>query len=147
MNTETTQTTQTTQTTESSTGTPASHRSGSIGWFEIASADPDRAQAFYSLLLGWSVTPAGAVGGLDYRNVSTGQDHSVRGGILATEGKVPSYAIFAVVVDDVPAAVEKATTLGGSLVNGPITLDSGLVCAYLSDPDGSLFSVFTPPPA
>ena len=128
-------------------GTPDVDPVGSVGWFEIASADPDRAEAFYSSLFGWSVTPAGAVAGLDYRRVGTGQGHPVGGGILGTDGKFPSYAIFAVVVADVAAAVEKATALGGSLVNGPITLDSGLVCAYLSDPDGSLFSVFTPPGA
>jgi uncharacterized protein len=136
-----------TETTSSATTTPATHAVGSIGWFEIASANPDRAQAFYSSLFGWSVTPAGAVAGFDYRDISTGQGHPVRGGILGTDGKFPSYAIFVVVVDDVPAAIEKTTALGGSLVNGPITLDSGLVCAYLSDPDGSLFSVFTPPAA
>jgi uncharacterized protein len=50
-----------------------------------------------------------------------------------------------VTVADVPAAVERATALGGTVTAGPVTTDDGLVAAYLADPDGNRFAVFTPP--
>jgi uncharacterized protein len=124
---------------------PPAPQPGSIGWFEIGSPDPDRAQAFYSGLFGWSVAAPVASAGFDYRDVTTGPDHPVRGGILGTGGALPAYGVFVVTVTDVAAAVERATALGGTLTAGPVTTGDGLVAAYLADPDGNRFAVFTPP--
>jgi predicted enzyme related to lactoylglutathione lyase len=117
---------------------------GAIGWFEIGSARPDEAEAFYGGLFGWSFGK-NPLGGFDYRDITTGADHPLRGGLLDTGGRMPGYAVFVVVVDDVAAACEAATALGGKVDAGPVTFETGLSCAYLSDPEGNRFAVFTPP--
>jgi uncharacterized protein len=117
---------------------------GAIGWFEIGSAVPDQAERFYGSLFGWSFD-RGASAGFDYRDIITGVGHPLRGGLLNTGGQMPGYAVFVVVVDDVPAACATATGLGGTVDLGPVTTETGLECAYLSDPDGNRFAVFTPP--
>ena len=117
---------------------------GAIGWFEIGSAHPEQAQAFYGGLFGWRFH-AGVSAGFDYRDISTGEGHPLRGGLLGTGGQAPGYAVFVVVVDDVAASVRQAQGLGGRLDAGPITTETGLTAAYLTDPEGNRFAVFTPP--
>jgi uncharacterized protein len=56
-------------------------------------------------------------------------------------------AIFVVLVDDVAATCDRVVGLGGRVDLGPITTEIGLSAAYLSDPDGNRFGIFTPPPA
>ncbi|MEU4427379.1 VOC family protein [Actinoplanes sp. NPDC024001] len=126
--------------------TTSATMAGSIGWFEIGSAHPDQAQEFYGRLFGWRFA-AGTSAGFDYRDISTGAGHPVSGGLLNTGGQVPGYAIFVILVDDVAATCERVVELGGRVDLGPLTTETGLAAAYLSDPDGNRFGVFTPPPA
>lgn len=117
---------------------------GSISWFEIASGRPDDAQEFYAELFGWRFTP-GESAGFDYREIDTGTAGALRGGLLGAADGMPPYAIFVVYVDDVAASAAAAVAAGGVLQVGPITTETGLVCAYLRDPEGSPFAVVTPP--
>ena len=118
---------------------------GAIGWFEIGTADADAAEAFYGGLFGWTFGKS-ELAEFDYRDIVTGAGHPLRGGLLATGGTMPGYAVFVVVVDDAAKACEQAVELGGQVDAGPMTLETGLVCAYLRDPEGNRFAVFTPPP-
>ncbi|OJF11078.1 VOC family protein [Couchioplanes caeruleus] len=117
---------------------------GAIGWFEIGSAEPDVAEEFYGGLFGWQFT-GGRSAGFDYRDISTGPEHPVRGGLLNTEGRAPGYAVFVVLVDDVAVTCDETRRLGGRVDLGPVMTETGVVCAYLSDPQGNRFAVFTPP--
>lgn len=92
----------------------------------------------------WRV--AGNSAGFNYRDISTGVGHPVPGGLLNTNGRFPGYAIFVVLVD-VAATCDRVVELGGQVDLGPLTTETGLSAAYLSDPDGNRFGVFTPPPA
>ena len=119
---------------------------GSIAWFEVGAADPDGAERFYGKLFGWTFTSAPAAG-FDYREITTGAGHPLRGGVLGTGGKMPPHAVFVVLVDDVAATGAETERLGGHLDVGPITADNGLSFAYLRDPEGNRFGVFSPPTA
>lgn len=119
---------------------------GSISWFEIASSQPDDAQEFYAELFGWRMTPSQSAG-FDYRHIDTGAAGALRGGLMGAADGMPPHAIFVVYVDDVAASASAAVAAGGVLQTGPITTETGLVCAYLRDPEGSLFAVMTPPGA
>jgi predicted enzyme related to lactoylglutathione lyase len=142
-----TATTSTPTTSTQASSTPSAEATppyGSIGWFEVGSAAPDRAQEFYGGLFGWTFNAA-PIAGFDYRDVTTGPGHPLRGGLLGTEGKAPAYAVFVVMVEDVAATCAEAERRGGRVDMGPVTADNGLCFAYLSDLDGNRFGVFSPP--
>jgi len=49
-------------------------------------------------------------------------------------------------VADVAATAAQAEELGGKVVVAPNKLEDGMAVAYLTDPNGSLFSLFSPRP-
>ncbi len=115
-----------------------------IGWFEIGTDDPAAAERFYGTLFGW--TFADDEGAMPYRIVSTPAGGSIRGGVFGTGGQVPNYAVFCVVVQDVPATAVAAETSGGKVLVPAQTTENGLVFAHLLDPSGNHFAVYSPPP-
>ena len=117
-----------------------------IGWFEIGTDDPAAAEKFYGGLFGWTLThedekstdPA-------YQIVTTGDPQGLRGGLFATAGKVPNYAVFTVLVEDVEATCRRAEAAGGQIQRAPQVNPVGVTFAHLLDPAGNHFAVFTPP--
>jgi hypothetical protein len=117
---------------------------GSVGWFEVGAADADAAERFYGELFGWS-TERWPDPTMDYRVVTTGDGHALQGGITATAGTRPPYAVFSIVVDDVDETCRRAEEAGGKVIAGPFHPEVGPPNAYLLDPEGNQFGVFTPP--
>lgn len=117
-----------------------------IGWFEIGTDDPAAAERFYGGVFGWTVShddtkstdPA-------YQVITTGGGDGLRGGLFATRGEMPGYAVFTVLVEDVEATCERATEAGGQVQRGPEVNPVGVTFAHLLDPAGNHFAVFTPP--
>ena len=118
-----------------------------LAWFEVATDDPDTATAFYANLFGWSFSPFAdpETTGVDYRVATLRGSDAPFGGIVATGGAMPGHAVFYIAVSDVGAACEAAEQLGGKVVDKDIDPQVGPPFAYLRDPVGSLFGVFTPP--
>jgi len=112
-----------------------------VSWFEIGAPDVDAAQAFYGPLFDWSFAPDGA-----YTLITAPGAAGPSGGIFNTGGNIPPYAVFVVQVTDVAATAARAGELGGKVVVAPMTLEDGMVVAYLTDPNGSMFALFSPKP-
>lgn len=114
-----------------------------IGWFEIATTDPAKAEAFYTEAFGWSYDSDPAIPG--YRMVSAGD--GIRGGITKAQAGLPdTYAIFSMMVPDVAATCERIVELGGRVLTGPETVEqNGLVFANVADPEGNHLGLFSPP--
>jgi predicted enzyme related to lactoylglutathione lyase len=117
----------------------------SIGWFEVATSQPETSEQFYGSLFDWTFADDPDMAG-NYRLVSPAGDQPA-GGILSTEGELPNYAIFYVTVDDVRATAANAEKLGGKVLVPATDAPSGLVFAHVLDPDGNQFGIFTPPHA
>src|SRR6266540_2664332 len=102
---------------------------GTLAWFEIATSDPDGAQKFYGSLFDWAFGADGPMGG-----------------IFGTGGQMPDHAVFYLLVADVEATCTDAEQLGGSVVSKHLDPGPGAPkFAYLRDPSGNQFGVFTPP--
>ena len=112
-----------------------------VAWFEIGTADVDAAQAFYGPLFDWSFAPDGT-----YTLITAPGAAGPSGGIFNTGGNIPPYAVFAVQVADVAATAARSEELGGKIVVAPMALEDGMVVAYLTDPNGSMFALFSPRP-
>jgi predicted enzyme related to lactoylglutathione lyase len=112
-----------------------------VSWFEIGAPDVDAAQAFYGPLFGWSFAPDGA-----YTLITAPGADGPSGGIFNTGGNIPPYAVFVVRVDDVAVTAARSEELGGKIVVAPMKLEDGMVVAYLTDPHGAMFALFSPRP-
>jgi len=121
---------------------------GTLAWFEVATDDPDTAEKFYGSLFDWSfeADPPAASGGLDYRNITASGADGPMGGLFGTGGQLPDHAVFYILVADVEATCADAEQLGGSVVSKHLDAGPGVPAfAYLRDPSGNQFGVFTPP--
>ncbi|GAA2414246.1 VOC family protein [Actinomadura vinacea] len=114
-----------------------------VSWFQIGTDDSEGAQRFYGGLFGWKFTLDPDSDGYDLIKFAGAEAPS--GGIAHTGGGAENHAMFLVVVEDVAAACAAAEKLGGKVTLAPTTAGSGLVFAYLNDPAGNQFGVFTPP--
>ncbi|MEU7902243.1 VOC family protein [Actinoplanes sp. NPDC049118] len=120
--------------------------SNGIGWFEIGTDRPDEVERFYGEVFGWTVgDDPSSSDGSSYRIITTPDPGSVRGGLFATGGKIPNYAIFNVLVADTETACRQAAAAGGKVLIEPQTTPDGLIFAHLLDPSGNHFGVYTEP--
>jgi predicted enzyme related to lactoylglutathione lyase len=117
-----------------------------LAWFEVATDDPDTAASFYSDLFGWTFSPFAdpETTGSDYRVATMPGSEVPFGGILGTGGAMPGHAVFYIAVTDVAATCTAAEQFGGKVVSKELAPPAGPPFAYLRDPVGSLFGVFTP---
>jgi uncharacterized protein len=114
---------------------------GSVVWHEQVSGDPERAQSFYTELLGWEVENW-KPGEADYPIIkANGQTH---GGFTRAQGDGPAGWIANVVVDDVDEAAARAESLGGTIVSGPTEMAEIGRWAIIADPQGGVISAYKP---
>src|SRR5262245_24411369 len=123
---------------------------GTLAWFEVATSNPDAAEKCYGSLFDWTFEADGpaASGGMDYRNIKASGADGPMGGMLAPGGQMPAHAVFHSRVAAVGAPCADAAHLGGSVVRKHLEPGPGAPkFAYLRDPAGNQFGVFTPPAA
>jgi uncharacterized protein len=116
--------------------------------FEVIGKDPDRLRAYFGELFGWQfdtpspvateVSEPDRYGFLDL--IATADGTGIRGGVGGGATHQP-HALFYVGVPDVEAALQRAESLGGTRVLGPVTSPSGLVVGHFTDPEGNLMGV------
>lgn len=108
-----------------------------VEFFEVTSADHERAQRFYGELFGWQVTADPSMGG--YALVDTGAgDGAVGGGIDPSETPGDTGVRIYVRVPDLSAALARAEELGGTRLVEPTDLPAGYGrFAMFADPDGN----------
>jgi len=99
---------------------------------EVVGRDGEKLQRFFSDLFGWS---------LDTNNPGGyGMSDPAATGVAFGAGGTPDgsqgFATFYVAVDDVDAALEKATALGGSVVMPKYSPAPGIELGLAADPEG-----------
>ena len=104
-----------------------------ITYFEITSRNAPELHTFYRELFGWSIQESQEEG---YATVATA-DGSISGGIAHIPDNIPSSLTVFVQVDDLQAAIERAGSLGGSLMFPPMHLPNGSEIAMITDPAGT----------
>jgi predicted enzyme related to lactoylglutathione lyase len=99
---------------------------------EIRSADPDATRAFFGELFGWTYPNEGALPG--YTFVDTGVPDALYTAISPLQGDGDLVTFF-VGVDDIDDSVQRATKLGGRVVQEPVSVP-GVSFALIADPQG-----------
>lgn len=106
-----------------------------VNYFEIGTPDAAATSAFYGDLFGWQIGDA---------SEGYGMVDGDKGGVWNTASTGGgAWAIFYVQVDDVQAALDKATSIGGRVLV-PLTDNGRLEFAHLQDPAGNRFGVWRP---
>ena len=113
-----------------------------VTWFEIHTADPERAKAFYGGAFGWTFDDESTPG---YTMILQGDGAPIGGGIATTEDGAPSDAVFNIQVPDVAEALNAVKQHGGSVVVDAQTAPTGLSFGYAANPDGAVFGLWCPP--
>lgn len=115
---------------------------GRILWYELITADIERAVGFYTAVLPWQVG-ASVQPHMDYRLIQVGQ--AFPGGIMARpDPQVPTGWLAYVHVDDVDAARAAVIAAGGRGLMEPMHLPNVGRFALVADPHGAAFYVMTP---
>lgn len=99
--------------------------------FEIGCTDAARTERFFGDLFGWNIQRTGPAS-----NIDTGGPGAISGHITSLGHEPHHYTMFYVEVDDVQAYLDKAASLGGKTLVGPLTIPAGTF-AWFSDPDGN----------
>ena len=114
-------------------------QTGKFVWFELVTANPAKAQAFYGEVLGWKVEKY-PMEGFTYEMIKAG-DAPV-GGYAEPRGKAPAHWISHVSVADVDAAVKKAVAAGATVVEPATDVPTVGRMARIRDPFGAELFLF-----
>lgn len=109
---------------------------GKLSFFQVPSSEPHRSATFYAEIFGWR---ADLRDGGEARFVAPGEaiGHFVTNIEPAGESGVLPY----VYVDDLDAAIQRATEHGGALHTAPYP-EGDLRVARISDPDGNVIGLW-----
>ena len=120
--------------------------------FEIIGKNAAHLRCYYKDLFGWNANTNSAVvpevfapGNYGFiEKVSTEDGTGIPGGI-GWGMEYDSHTVFYVGVKDVKAALQRAESLGGKIVMGPVEKPGGgLVVAHFKDPEGNLIGLAGP---
>jgi len=116
---------------------------GRFVWYELMTSDPDAAIAFYTDVIGWGTTPfEGAP--MPYTMWTKGEQPV--GGVLempAEAGSPPAWMAH-VQVEDVDAIAARVEERGGTILNGPDSLEEVGRWVVFADPQGAVIAAFRP---
>lgn len=116
-------------------------RQGEFCWSELMTADMAAAFRFYSELLGWQVRDDMDMGPMGTYRIFGLPDRHLGGMMTIPRGApMPTAWLHYTSVDDLEAAVARATQRGAKLLNGPMDVPGGRI-AQLQDPQGAAFAL------
>jgi predicted enzyme related to lactoylglutathione lyase len=110
-----------------------------VHW-EINSNNAEQLQEFYTKLFGWSVN---ANNPMHYGLVNTGSTKGAQGGIGQNDPNQPAppAVTFYAEVTDLQDTLNKAVSLGGTIVMPPMEIPNMVTMAMFRDPDGNTIGI------
>jgi predicted enzyme related to lactoylglutathione lyase len=118
---------------------------GEISWNELITSDSNAAFAFYSELFGWKVLEDMDMGPAGKYRIY-GQGDQRYGGMMTKtpDMQIPPSWVHYINVDDLDAAIARATSKGAKKLMGPVDVPGGTRVAQLFDPQSALFALHGP---
>jgi len=119
------------------------YQPGSFCWTELATNDRKKAAEFYTALFGWEANER-PMGPDDVYVMLTKNGKTVGALYQDTRSGAPPHWNCYVAVASADAAAEKAKSLGGSVVTGPMDVFEAGRTAAIADPEGAVIAVWQP---
>jgi len=139
-----------TATIDAPTTTSTSPPAGTYIWQDLFTTDQEAAESFYAQLFGWKIN-AMPIPGMDtgsyhlFENQGEGLGGSMP--LDPSAGGTPHWAPYITIPgNDVDAATERATAVGGTVVQPPMDIPTVGRFATILDPDGTATNPFAPIP-
>jgi len=104
--------------------------------FEILGTNDKTTQDFYSSVFGWSID---ANNEMHYGMVPAQGGKGIGGGVAAAQGE-PMVTVY-VEVADLNATLQKAESMGATVVMPPMDVPGGPRLAQFADPDGNVIGL------
>jgi predicted enzyme related to lactoylglutathione lyase len=116
---------------------------GAPCWYELGTGNEQAASKFYTSLFGWSTKPLPIT---PPYTIFSNSGSDIGGMYKLTEQMkgVPPHWLPYLQVSDCDATAQKSQSLGGSTVLPPTDIPGTGRFAYLQDPGGAVFAIFTP---
>jgi predicted enzyme related to lactoylglutathione lyase len=114
-------------------------------WADLSTDNRMAAKQFYEGLFGWNIFPGKGKDESTYLHISAGQQSFA--GILPESYRnphAPPHWSPYFMVADADASTAKAKELGGAVYAPPMEAGEGLRIAVLADPQGAVFTLFSP---
>jgi predicted enzyme related to lactoylglutathione lyase len=115
---------------------------GAAAWHELHTKDYDAAVKFYQKAFNWDTDVMSDTPEFRYTTLGTGD--SAKAGIMDASAylpaEVPSNWQVYFNVEDTDASIEKAVSMGATVLDGPQDSPFGRV-AMLADPTGAIFKI------
>jgi predicted enzyme related to lactoylglutathione lyase len=121
------------------------HPAGSFCWIELTTNDQNAAKSFYTTLFGWTVTDI-PMGPNDFYSIFKIDGRDAAAGYTMRKeqrdaGVKPSWVPY-IAVDNADQAAEKASQVGGTILQPSFdVMDQGRM-AVIQDPTGAVFCVW-----
>lgn len=114
---------------------------GAPVWYELMTSDADAAQAFYTRVVGWTVSAAG-IDGMDYRVITAPGGLPVGGMMTTPPGNpMPPGWLTYLAVADADATAVRTKEEGGQVIVPPTDIPEVGRFAVLADPQGLVFCI------
>lgn len=106
--------------------------------FEVIGKDGKKLQDFFSQLFDWQID---ANNPMQYGMISAQDGHGIGGGVGPNPMGGDGHVTFYVEVDDAQAYLDKAVSLGGSVVMPVSEIPGGPTVALFADPEGHIIGI------
>jgi predicted enzyme related to lactoylglutathione lyase len=116
---------------------------GRMSWNELATTDHEAGFEFYRELFGWTVHQDMDMGEHGIYRIYGPADGPPLGGMFTKPAEMPGPPawLFYATVADLDAAVQRASELGGRVLQEPIEVPGGDRIAHFLDPQGAFFAL------
>jgi hypothetical protein len=119
-------------------------KQGEVSWNELITSDAPAALTFYTELFGWKVHQEMDMGPMG-KYFIYGGDKAYGGMMTKTpDMPMPPAWIYYFQVDDLDAALARATAMGAKTLVGPMDVPGGTRIAQFTDPQGAVFALHGP---
>ena len=121
---------------------------GAPSWFELHTRDYAPTVAFYEQVFGWDTAVVSDSD--EFRYTTLGEGENGLAGVMDASASLPEgmpahWSVY-FGVPDTDAALDRATGLGATVINGPADTPYGRLAA-LADPNGAMFKIVDDPAA
>jgi len=120
-----------------------SYTAGTPSWVDLTTSDAEGAKAFYTALFGWTFIDMPVPNGSVYTMLQKdGSNVAALSAASPDQAGIPPHWNTYITVDDVSAAAEKVTALGGSVHVPPMDVMEAGRMAVIQDPSGAFFCMW-----